>query len=170
MYFQLYQLSTIHFQLSTINYQLSTINYQPSTISTFNERLKYLDSWHFEHTSVINLVFGLWSPNIWAQIRSVTCTRHLILVTWSFSSSLLVTYTSTSTYSSVLLIYTCHLHTLVTFTRHLILPIIFTRHLYSSPTTRHQALTGTRGYSTTRLLSLLPYPTRKILLLNRVVE
>ena len=33
-----------------------------------------------------------------------------------------------------------------------------------------QALTGTRGYSTTRLFSSLPYPTRKILLLDRVVE
>ena len=33
-----------------------------------------------------------------------------------------------------------------------------------------QALTGTRGYSTTQLLSSLPYPTRKILLLDRVVE
>ena len=33
-----------------------------------------------------------------------------------------------------------------------------------------QALTGTRGYSTTRFLSSLPYPTRKILLLDRVVE
>ena len=33
-----------------------------------------------------------------------------------------------------------------------------------------QALTGTRGYSTTRLFSSLPNPTRKILLLDRVVE
>ena len=33
-----------------------------------------------------------------------------------------------------------------------------------------QALTGTRGYSTTRFFSSLPYPTRKSLLLDRVVE
>ena len=33
-----------------------------------------------------------------------------------------------------------------------------------------QALTGTRGYSTTRFSNHYSYPTRKILVLDRVVE
>ena len=36
--------------------------------------------------------------------------------------------------------------------------------------TCNQALTGTRGYSTTRFSNHYSYPTRKILLLDRVVE